>query len=256
VEIAIPAITLTYFDTKKEQWNTRSTRPIQLNVTPSDRIFASSQGLTKEEVDALPTQPEETFTTYSMIAPFDGTIIQKHILLGEVVDDTSDTFIIADLSTVWVDLHVNQQDIASIQIGQPGDVFLDNDTVGIPSTVRYVDPRLDPITRTAVVRLELDNSDGLYRSGTFVNGRIGLQSGDQGVVVPTPAVQIVNDRPSVFVRTPEGYVLRYVTLGSKSTDRVEILSGIDRGEQVVTQNAFHLKAELTKQAISGHGHVH
>ncbi len=213
-------------------------------------------GLTKQLVDALPTQAEETFTTYTMIAPFDGTIIQKHIVLGEVVNDTSQTYTIADLSSVWVDLHVNQQDVTSIQIDQPADVFLDNATVGVPSTVSYIDQKLDPLTRTAVVRLELDNSKGQYRSGTFVTGRIGLQSRDQGIVVPTLAVQIVNDLPGVFVQTSEGYALRYVTLGNKHAGQTEILSGIDRGEQIVTQNAFHLKAELTKQAISGHGHVH
>jgi cobalt-zinc-cadmium efflux system membrane fusion protein len=178
------------------------------------------------------------------------------MVLGEVVDDTSETFIIADLSTLWVDLYVNQQDIVSVRIGQPGEVFLDNDAVGIQSTVSYVDQRLNPDTRTAVVRLVLDNSKGQYRSGTFVTGKVGLQSRDQGIVVPTDAVQIVNDQDCVFIKTTEGFVLRYITLGQKDADRVEILSGIDRGEQVVTRNAFHLKAELTKQAISGHGHVH
>jgi membrane fusion protein, heavy metal efflux system len=213
-------------------------------------------GLTKEALDVLPDQAEETITTYSVVAPFDGTIIEKHIVLGEVVDDSSETFIIADLSTVWVDLQVNQQDIGPIESGNPAEVVLDSSTEGVYSMVSYVDPRLDPITRTATVRLELDNSEGNYRSGTFVTGRIGLPSADQGMVIPASAVQIVNDQPGVFVKVEQGFALHYVTLGRKDTEQVEILTGLEGGEQVVTHNAFHLKAELTKQAVSGHGHVH
>ncbi|UCD00076.1 MAG: efflux RND transporter periplasmic adaptor subunit [Phycisphaerales bacterium] len=213
-------------------------------------------GLTKQEVDDLPAQPEEAFTSYIMIAPFDGTIIRKHIVLGEVVDDTSETFVIADLSTVWVDLNVNQKDIESIQIGQPAEMFRDHNMSGIRSQVSYVDQVLDPTTRTAVVRMELDNTEGCYRPGTFVTGRIDIQSRDQEIIVPADAIQIVNDKPCVFVKTNEGFALRYVTTGQKDTDRVEILSGVENGEQIVIHNAFYLKAELAKQAVSGHGHVH
>ena len=213
-------------------------------------------GLTKQAVDDLPNQAEEAFTTYSMVAPFTGTIIHKHIVLGEIVDDSSDTFIIADLNTLWVDLHVNQQDVSAIRIGSTGDIFIGNDTNGIPSSVSYVGQQLDSVTRTGVVRMVLDNREGKYRAGTFVTGRVALHATDQGMVVPAQAVQIVNDRPGVFVETPQGFALRYIEVGNQSTDRVQIISGVERGEMVVTNNAFHLKAELTKQAISGHGHVH
>ncbi|NQV33762.1 MAG: efflux RND transporter periplasmic adaptor subunit [Phycisphaeraceae bacterium] len=213
-------------------------------------------GLSTQTVDDLPSQPEDTFTAYSMIAPFDGVIIQKHIVLGEVVDDTSETFVIADMGTVWVDLRVNQQDITSIKTGQMGEVFVGKTAEGVRSEVIYVDQILDPTTRMGVVRMELDNTEDQYRPGTFVTGRIGLQSAGKAVVVPKDAVQNVNDQTCVFINTPEGFALRYVTLGHKDADQVEILSGVDNGEQIVTRNAFHLKAELTKQAVSGHGHVH
>ena len=127
---------------------------------------------------------------------------------------------------------------------------------GIRSEVIYVDRILDPKTRMAVVRLELDNTEDQYRPGTFVTGRIGVQSAGQGLVIPKDAVQNVNDQTCVFINTPEGFALRYVTLGHKNSDQIEILSGVDNGENIVTRNAFHLKAELTKQAVSGHGHAH
>ncbi len=213
-------------------------------------------GLSATAVDELPSQPEDAFTAYAMTAPFDGVIIQKHIVLGEVVDDASETFVIADMGTVWVDLRVNQQDIQFIRPGQIGEVFLNGAAEGVRSEVIYVDRILDSTTRMAVVRLTLDNTEEQYRPGTFVTGKIGVQSTGQALVVPKDAVQNVNDQTCVFVETKEGFALRYVTLGHKDMDQVEILSGVDAGEHIVIRNAFHLKAELTKQAVSGHGHVH
>ena len=213
-------------------------------------------GLSIRTVNELPSQPENTFTAYPMTAPFDGVIIQKHIVLGEVVDDASETFVIADMGTVWVDLRVNQQDIQSIRTGQVGEVVLNGAAEGVRSEVIYVDRILDATTRMAVVRMALDNTEEQYRPGTFVTGKIGIQSAGQALVVPKDAVQNVNDQTCVFINTPEGFALRYVTLGHKNSDQIEILSGVDNGENIVTRNAFHLKAELTKQAVSGHGHAH
>ena len=213
-------------------------------------------GLSVLAVAQLPSQPEDTFTAYTMVAPFNGVIIQKHIVLGEVVNDASETFVIADMDTVWVDLQVNQQDILSVRPGQIGEVFLNQAASGIRSEVIYVDKILDPTTRMAVVRMLLDNTQDQYRPGTFVTGKIGIQSEGQALVVPKDAIQNVNDQTCVFVKTEAGFVLRYVTLGHKDANRVEILSGVDNGDQIVTRNAFHLKAELTKQAVSGHGHAH
>jgi cobalt-zinc-cadmium efflux system membrane fusion protein len=160
------------------------------------------------------------------------------------------------MGTVWVDLRVNQQDIRSIKTGQIGEIFLGKNPEGIRSKVIYVGRILDPTTRMAVVRLKLDNREDQYRPGTFVTGRIGIQSAGHAVVVPKDAVQNVNDQTCVFINTEAGFALRYVTLGHKDADQVEILSGVDDGEHIVTRNAFHLKAELTKQAVSGHGHAH
>jgi cobalt-zinc-cadmium efflux system membrane fusion protein len=213
-------------------------------------------GLSIEAVEELPSQPEDTLTAYPMTAPFAGVIIQKHIVLGEVVDDSSETFVIADMGTVWVDLRVNQLDIQSMSTGQVGEVLLNGATEGVRSEVIYVDRILDPTTRMGVVRMALDNTKEQYRPGTFVTGKIGIQSAGQALLVPKDAIQNVNDQTCVFVKTEEGFALRYVTLGHKDRDQVEILSGVATGEQIVTRNAFHLKAELTKQAVSGHGHVH
>ena len=89
-----------------------------------------------------------------------------------------------------------------------------------------------------------------------MTGKIRTGSGHDGIVLPVAALQIVNDKECVFVKTEGGFALRYVTVDHKDKEHAEIAGGVDEGEQVVTLNAFHLKAESTKQAVFGHGHVH
>ena len=216
-------------------------------------------GLSVTELDNLASEPEETFTMYRMAAPFGGTVITKHLVLGEVVDETSEAFVIADLSSVWVDLAVNQRDISGVRKSQVVDISLGSGQLNVRGKVSYVDPVLDTKTRTGLVRIELDNSSGRYRPGQFVSGRIQVSEAGEGIVIATDSVQLIKDETCVFVKCGSDFELRHVAVGRASNGTVEILSGLAAGEEVVTGNAFHLKAELEKQAAGdqgGHGHAH
>jgi membrane fusion protein, heavy metal efflux system len=216
-------------------------------------------GLSPADLEALPSQAEEMLTMYNLTAPFSGTLIQKHLALGEVVDNHSEVLVIADLSSVWVDLLVNQKDIISVSKGQKALVSLGTDHPVQAGIISYVDPMINEASRTAIARLILTNTDGQYRPGLFVKGRIRVKQMDHAVLVPEESVQIVDDQPHVFVESPEGFVMQAVTLGTSDRGQVEILSGLHAGDPIVTKNAFHLKAEHEKQAgggHSGHGHSH
>ena len=216
-------------------------------------------GLGTADIDRLAKQPAETFTSYQIKAPFDGTIIGKHIVLGEVVGDSSEVFVMADLSTVWVDLLVNQRQISSVRVGQQASVLPEGASRPASGEVGYIGSVVDAKTRTAVVRAVLNNGDGRYRPGVFATGRIKVKQAGEVVVVPSASVQTVNDQACVFVKDGDAFVLRYVTTGMTDRGRIEIVSGVNAGDEIVTQNAFHLKAELAKQAgggQAGHGHVH
>lgn len=214
-------------------------------------------GIPTAALDTLPNQAEETFADYSMTAPFDGTIIRKHIVLGEAVDSQSVVFEIADLSNVWADLTVNQKDIASIQVGQPAVVIINTDVPEVTGSIQYVDPVIDRATRAAVARIVLDNTQGRYRPGLFISGKIRTRQVDDRVIVPRDSVQSVNEERGVFVQCHGGFEFRPVVTGLSDQNHIEILQGLKAGEPVVIKNAFHLKAEMTKQVGGAHaGHAH
>lgn len=228
---------------------------IQLNAT-RQKLFIL--GIRPHELSVLAQQSEENFADYAMTAPFTGTIIRKHIVLGEAVDSYSEVFEIADLSEVWADLLVAQQDIGQIQVGQKAIIILDK-TTEIEGTISYVDPVIHPETRAAVARVVLKNHSGKYRPGLFVTGRIRTQQGNDRVIVLKSSIQSVHDQTGVFVQGAGGFSFRPVTTGQTDQTHIEIFTGLSAGEKVVTQNAFHLKAEMTMGAAdahAGHGHAH
>lgn len=99
----------------------------------------------------------------------------------------------------------------------------------------------------------MTNPNGAWRPGLFVNIAVTFQTDRVAVAVPEHAVQTVEDKPSVFVRTPDGFDTRPVKLGRRDNGYVEIIDGIEAGAQVATSGSFTLKSELGK-ASAEHGH--
>ena len=176
--------------------------------------------------------------------------------LGESVKDGADVFVIADLATVWVDFRVHQKDLPAIEAGQT--LIVESGPDRAPGVIAYVAPVVVEDTRTALARVVLSNSDGRFRPGTFVNGIVTIKHADAPVVVEKAAIQYIDDQPCVFVYDGYDFEKRNVMLGRTDERRVEIQAGLQPGEDVVTKNAFRVKAEAekAKTATSGHGHVH
>jgi cobalt-zinc-cadmium efflux system membrane fusion protein len=102
----------------------------------------------------------------------------------------------------------------------------------------------------------LDNPDGLWRPGLFVNGRVETASEQAAVVVPRSAVIGMNEESVVFVQTNEGFRPRRVRLGRKTEQHVEIIEGLDPGERYAATNVLTLKAQLNSAALDHAGHAH
>jgi cobalt-zinc-cadmium efflux system membrane fusion protein len=203
-----------------------------------------------------PVKANERPAWYPLRAPFDGTIISKHLSLGESVKDDADVFIIADLTTVWVDFRVHQRDLPAIMPGQT--VLVDcgqNRTEGV---ITYLAPVVGDDTRTALARVVLPNPSGCLRPGTFVSGTVTLDHTKAAIVVERSAIQYIDDQPCVFVYDGHAFDKRNVMLGRTDGKSIEITAGLQPGDNVITKNAFRIKAEMekSKTALSGHGHVH
>ena len=234
--------------------NTLAEARIELRAT-EQKLHAL--GFSQEELNALPNRHDATFTEYRITAPFDGTVIEKHITLGETIAADESVFTIADLSTVWIDLSVYQKDLGKIRGGQKVAITAapheEHTTVAV---IDFVQPLVGEATRTALARIIMPNPDGRWSPGIFVTGLVVREEVEVAVRVPSSAVIPLGDDESVvFVQTPEGFVPRPVHTGRRNMRFVEVLSGLEPGERYVAEGAFSLKAELGKDAFGdGHGH--
>ncbi len=200
---------------------------------------------------------EERLAWYPLRAPFDGTVIEKHLTLGEKHSGESGAFTVADLTSVWVNIAVYQKDLPLVREGMSVSVSMGAGEPGAEGIVEYVTPVIDRKTRTALARVVLPNPGGVWRPGLFVNAEITVGREGASVVIPEAAIQRLDEEPVVFVETPEGFTPTPVSLGRSSESRVEILSGLAVGQRYVTQGAFELKAKIVTSGIDAHaGHGH
>ncbi|NUT74121.1 efflux RND transporter periplasmic adaptor subunit [Pseudomonas sp. C1C7] len=190
---------------------------------------------------------------YELRAPFDGVVVEKHLTPGEVVDETSNAFILSDLSRVWVTFGVSPKDLTKVQVGKPVTVSAPELNAEVVGNVAYVGSLLGEQTRTATVRVTLENPQGAWRPGLFVNALVATDSREARVAVPEIAIQTVEDKPTVFVRTNGGFKAQAVELGSRADGQVEITKGLDSGVQVAAAGSYVLKSELGK-ASAEHSH--
>ncbi len=190
---------------------------------------------------------------YELRAPFAGVVVEKHLGVGEVVSETSNAFTLSDLSQVWVTFGVFPKDLNKVRIGKPVTVSSTEMGTHVRGIVAYVGNLLGEQTRTATVRVSVPNPDDAWRPGLFVTVQLATDTAQAKVTVPQEAIQTVEDKPSVFVRTPDGFITRHLELGVSENGYVEVRQGLDAGEQVATVGSFILKSELGKGSAE-HAH--
>ncbi len=214
-------------------------------------------GLDDEYVRTLPDLPDVLLTRYEIVAPFDATVIARHITIGEALKDDSEVFVIADLSTVWVQLDVHQRDLAYVREGQEAVVSVGPGVPQAKGRISYVGPIAAEDTRTIAARVVLPNVEGQYRPGLFVTAEVLAETASADVLVPEQAVQSLEGRPCVFVPSDHGFEARFVSVGRSSEGAVEITSGLTAGEPFVCRGAFELKAAIVTAGLGSHaGHGH
>ncbi|MDT8443446.1 MAG: efflux RND transporter periplasmic adaptor subunit [Desulfuromonadales bacterium] len=212
-------------------------------------------GFSDSYLKELPEHPDAMYTRYELRAPFAGTIIEKHLTLGENVTTDTEIFTIADLSSVWVDINVYQKDLVLIRKGQSVVIEIGHGIPQVSGKIAWVGPLVGEATRTAKARVILVNPDGVLRPGLFVTAKVAVSSTVADIVIPKSALQSFEGRNVVFVQDEDGFEPRPVETGRENTTHVEILSGLQAGQSYVSQGAFTLKAQLSKGAF-GDGHNH
>ncbi|KAF1691364.1 efflux transporter periplasmic adaptor subunit [Pseudoxanthomonas jiangsuensis] len=190
-----------------------------------------------------------SLTTYSVTAPISGVVMARTASVGTSAAEGAPLFEIADLSTLWVDLHIFGRDAGHIEAGVPVTVSRLSDSVSEQTTLERVLPGTATASQSTIARASLRNADGRWRPGSAVKARITVDRAEADLVVPVTALQTAEDRDVVYVQQGEVYHTRPVKLGRRDAERVEVLEGLKAGEQVVVAQSFLVKADIEKSTV-------
>ncbi|ACH38954.1 efflux pump, RND family, membrane fusion protein [Citrifermentans bemidjiense Bem] len=191
-------------------------------------------------------------------SPIGGIVTEKHAIVGELADPSKSLYTVADLSSVWVLVDINEKDLAKVHKGQGAVV-----TVGafpdlkLKGRITYIADLVDESTRTVKARVEVTNPGRKLKPEMFATAELALAADAPPVLaVPEDAVQDLDGKKVVFV-AEEGnrFEARLVQLGRSAAGLVEIASGLKEGENYAAKGAFILKSEVKKgEVVDEHGH--
>lgn len=203
--------------------------------------------------DALATiESNESMKVYTINATMNGIITDRHAVEGEQTGDEP-LFVVADMTTVWVDLSIFPRDVAQLQLGQQVRVEQAQRKLVDKGQLVYISANANPVNQATSARVLLDNSKGQWIPGHFVNAQATLGKTPVAVAVQNDALQTLEGKTVVFVKEGDGFEPRPVRLGKVDSEFSEVVEGISAGETYVARNSFILKSEMGKESAE-HGH--
>lgn len=229
---------------EQELYNERVTPRQDLERAQADLAVAEAELRRSRETAAAAHLTDDG--RIAVVSPLSGRITAVAAALGKYVEADTELFRIADPHFVQIEAAVTDSDVNRVSIGDPAKIALPSGSY-LSASVRSVTPTLDEQTRTATVVLSLASNREVLSPGDIVQADIAPRNAvPSGVIVPDDAVQNIDGRSVVFVRTATGFQVRPVVVGARSGGRASITSGLKAGETIATTNAFFLKAELGK----------
>ena len=191
---------------------------------------------------------------FELRAPFDGVVVEKHLAVGEAVQETTQVFTISDLRSVWAEMRVAATDLPAVRVGEKATVRATAFDSSATGEVAYVGALIGQETRTAPARITLPNPEGVWRPGLFVNVELTASMQQAALAVASSAIQRLDQQQAVvFVPVPGGFRAQPVRVGRADAKATEVLEGLKPGQPYVAEGSFVLKAELGK-ASAEHTH--
>lgn len=198
--------------------------------------------LKSSQIDEL-ERSRQTVRTLTIYSPASGFVMSRNAFPSQRITPETELYMLSDLSRVWIMADVFEADSAKIHAGQPALVTQPYGGVSVAAKVTYIQPQIDPVTRTLKVRLEAANPNMHLKPDMFVNIEFGIGVSGR-MTVPADAVVNTGLRKTVFVDRGNGYLEpRPVVTGDRLGDRIEIVSGLRPGESVVASGAFLIDSE-------------
>jgi RND family efflux transporter MFP subunit len=217
------------------------------------RARLSLLGIPEERTQRL-TGPQDVVTTHAVRSPLAGVVTKRSANVGLNIDLATPLFTVTDLSTVWVIADLYERDFARVRVGSPATITsAAYPDVALRGRVSYIDPQVQPETRTAKLRIEVPNAGERLRLGMFVDAQVGESESRAGVLVPKSALQPIGSDTVVFVadESQDGlFHERKVEVAHSTDGQALVVSGLRDGDRVVTDGAFFLRAERERRAGS------
>jgi cobalt-zinc-cadmium efflux system membrane fusion protein len=213
-------------------------------------------GLSEDDIQSTVSQLH-SHEHFPLLSPYKGTVIEKHITLGEMTDPEKTLFTIANLDILWIILDIYEKDLSRIKLSQEVEIYVtafpDDEFKG---HITYISNVVEEATRTVKVRVEIDNSKRMLKPGMFATAKIVTSKPEEIFTIPLSAIQRMEGKEVVFVKKGENlFECCPVKTGREFETDIEILEGVKEGEHVVTEGAFYLKSELLKGTIVDE-HIH
>jgi cobalt-zinc-cadmium efflux system membrane fusion protein len=190
-----------------------------------------------------------SLSEYPVTAPFAGTVLARNVTVGDLANDQP-LFEIADLSTLWVDLHLFGADAEHLRAGLPVEVERLSDGARISTVIDRILPGAATASQSTVARAVVSNTDGRWRTGSAVRARVSVSETSVAPVVPLTALQSMDGRDVVFVHLDDEYVVHRVKLGQRDSRHVEILEGLRSGDEIVVEQSYLIKANIEKSSVA------
>ena len=223
------------------------TAAVQSARSQLELLGVSTSALEKMEPD------HNVGATISVPAPIDGVVTERGANVGLNADQATKLFAVVDLSTVWVVANLYEKDFPRVRVGTEAAITTSaRPDLTLRGRVSYIDPQVSTDTRTAKVRIEVPNPGGELRLGMYADVVVAGAPAASAPRVPRNAVQNVGDRTVVYLANPKDpgrFVEREVRLGQTSGEQVEVVSGIQPGDVVVTEGSFFVRAERERLGL-------
>jgi cobalt-zinc-cadmium efflux system membrane fusion protein len=191
--------------------------------------------------------------TVNVPAPMDGVVTERGANVGLNADQATKLFTVVDLSTVWVIANLYEKDFPRVRVGTEAAITTSaRPDLTLRGRVSYIDPQVSADTRTAKVRIEVPNPGGELRLGMYADVVVAGAGGTSAPRLPRKAVQNVGDRTVAYLANPKEpwrFIEREVRLGQTSGEQVEVVSGVQPGDVVVTEGSFFVRAERERLGL-------
>ena len=228
----------------------------KLTAVESTRSRLELLGVSSSAIASL-GHGKDVGATTTVAAPIAGVVTERAANAGLNVDPAAKLFTVVDLSTVWVVADAYEQDFSRVHAGSSAVVTTKAyPDVPLRGRVAYIDPQVNPETRTAKVRVEVANPGERLRLGMFADVRIESSGSPSGARIPKSAIQNVADRTVVYLadsKQPGRFVERDVRLGDAVGDQINVLSGIQPGDSIVSDGSFFVRAERERLGVRAAG---